>query len=126
VTFSQFVILDAVGKTGTLRLSDLHGILGVEKSTTTRLVDPLVMRGLIFREKSQRDSRAVTLRLSGEGKTVLRKVWDCLSTALNTIEFALPEDHRTEIYKAVRTFSKAVQRACAAGACDKWSKKGSV
>jgi DNA-binding MarR family transcriptional regulator len=119
VTFTQFVILEAVGKTGTLRLSDLHGILVVEKSTTTRLVDPLVNRGLIVREKSLQDSRAVTLKLTDEGKTVLRRVWDCLSRALNAIEVELPEDNRGEIYKAVRVFSQAVEKACAAGACDR-------
>ena len=121
VTFTQFVILEAVGKTGTLRLSDLHGILVVEKSTTTRLVDPLVNRGLIVREKSQQDSRAVTLKLTDEGRMVLTNVWDCFAKALNAIEGELPEENRGDIYRAVRVFSQAVEKACAAGVCDRRS-----
>ena len=117
VTFTQFVILETVSKAGTLPLSDLHGILNVEKSTTTRLVGPLVNQGLIVREKSPQDSRAVTLKLTPEGSIVLKRVWDCFSRALNAIEEELPEQNRAEIYKAVRMFSRAVERACNEGVC---------
>jgi DNA-binding MarR family transcriptional regulator len=122
VTFSQFVILDAVGKKGFLELCDLHGLLAVEKSTTTRLLAPLVHRGLIVREKSQKDSRAVKLRLTGEGQTVLSKVWSCLSRTLNAIEFELPEDNRAKIFESVRLFSRAVEKVCAPPTCDRGHK----
>ena len=47
VTFHQFVILDAVTKKKGLALADLHKMLAVEKSTTTRLVNPLIQKGLL-------------------------------------------------------------------------------
>ena len=119
VTFTQFTILDAVGKTGTLRLSDLHNIPVVEKSTTTRLVAPLVNQGLIVRKKSQQDSRAITLQLTDEGKAVLKRVWVCLSRLFNAIEESLPEDKRADIYMAVKVFTQAVEKACTAGTCCK-------
>jgi DNA-binding MarR family transcriptional regulator len=118
VTFTQFVILETVSNTGTLPLSDLHSILNVEKSTTTRLVGPLVNQGLIVREKSRHDSRAVTLKLTPEGSIVLKRVWDCFLRALNAIEEELPQENRVEIYRAVRMFSQAVERACNEGMCD--------
>ncbi|UCF56837.1 MAG: MarR family transcriptional regulator, partial [Deltaproteobacteria bacterium] len=46
VTFSQFFILDMVAEKGKLKLSELHQILSVDKSTTTRLINPLVKQGL--------------------------------------------------------------------------------
>jgi DNA-binding MarR family transcriptional regulator len=42
VTFTQFLILDEVAKKGELKMLELHQILAVDKSTTTRLVNPLV------------------------------------------------------------------------------------
>lgn len=40
VTFTQFIILDAVAGNGTLDMADLHNLLSVDKSTTTRFVAP--------------------------------------------------------------------------------------
>ena len=62
LTFNQFLILDQVAKArGELSLAQLHRYLEVEKSTTTRLVAPLVKRGLVEKRKSQRDARATVL-----------------------------------------------------------------
>ena len=47
VTFHQFMILDAVAEKKEMQISDLHKLLAVEKSTTTRLVNPLIKKGLI-------------------------------------------------------------------------------
>lgn len=63
VTFTQFLILDEVAKKEKLKMLELHQILAVDKSTTTRLVNPLVRQGLIDRKISDHDSRAVNLRL---------------------------------------------------------------
>jgi len=67
ITFHQFVILDAVAKKKGLDLADLHKVLAVEKSTTTRLVNPLLQKGLLKRDRSERDSRAAKLTLTEEG-----------------------------------------------------------
>jgi DNA-binding MarR family transcriptional regulator len=114
VTFSQFFILDAVARDGSLELSELHKILSVDKSTTTRLVDPLVKQGLVVREKSSRDSRAVNLKLTKQGESVCQKVWACLSGFIDAVEKGIPEKRRGEVYDAVRTFLNATRNACAA------------
>ena len=76
VTFHQFIILDAVARKGELGLADLHQILSVEKSTTTRLVNPLVQKGLLKRDRATHDSRAATLSVTEEGMETHRKVWE--------------------------------------------------
>lgn len=67
VTFSQFIILDAVSRKGTLIMTGLGEILSVDKSTVTRLIAPLVKRNLIVLEKGDRDSRQVILRIPEKG-----------------------------------------------------------
>lgn len=115
VTFTQFFILDQVSTRGKLRQGELHEILSVEKSTTTRLVQPLVKQGLLIREKSNRDSRAVNLKLTEKGESVLQDVWTCLSQFVEGIRSGIPEAKQTQVYESVRTFSKAMRNACDVG-----------
>ncbi len=117
LTFSQFFILDLVAEKGQLRLSELHKVLSVDKSTTTRLVSPLVKQGLVRRQKSNQDSRAINLALTKEGESVRKRVWACISTFLGVIQTAIPEEKRAEVYEGVRIFLHAMQNACAAGPC---------
>lgn len=115
VTFTQFFILDQVSMKGKLRQGELHEILSVEKSTTTRLVQPLVKQGLLIREKSNRDSRAVNLRLTEKGESVLDDVWDCLSRFVEGIRSGIPEEIRSRVYDSVRMFLNAMRNACDVG-----------
>jgi MarR family 2-MHQ and catechol resistance regulon transcriptional repressor len=117
VTFSQFFILDVVAKKQTMKLSELHKFLSANKSTTTRLVDPLVKQGFVLREKSNRDSRAVNLKLTREGESVHHKVWAYLSGFVDAVEMRIPEERRADVYNAVRLFLNATRDACAAGMC---------
>ena len=117
VTFSQFFILDRVGEKGALRLAELHEILSVDKSTTTRLVTPLVNQGLVLRKKSKDDSRAIILKLTQKGKRVREKVLVCLSEFLDNVENGIPKKKRAHVYESVRLFLDAIQRACASPKC---------
>ena len=115
VTFTQFFILDLVSSSGTLRQGELHEILSVEKSTTTRLVQPLVRQGLIVRERSNRDSRAINLKLTEKGESVLENVWTCLSRFVEGIRRGIPKGSRAEVFESVKTFLNALRNACNAG-----------
>ena len=115
VTFTQFFILDQVSMRGKLRQGELHEILSVEKSTTTRLVQPLVKQGLLISERSNRDSRAINLRLTQKGGSVLQDVWACLSQFVEGIRSGIPEENRSQVYESVRTFLNAMRNACDVG-----------
>jgi DNA-binding MarR family transcriptional regulator len=117
VTFTQFFILDAVAERKKLRLADLHTILSVDKSTTTRLVNPLVKRGLVKRRKTDHDSRAVELTLTPEGEDVHRKVWECLASFVDAVHEGIPDGKRAEVFDAIRIFLRAVGNACSGGQC---------
>ena len=117
VTFTQFLILDEVAKKESLKMLDLHQILAVDKSTTTRLVNPLVRQGLVERETSDHDSRAVNLRLTPAGKKVHGKVWLCLEGFVGAIEGRIPEKNRKRVYDAVKLFIDAVKKASSACPC---------
>ena len=117
VTFHQFIILDAVVKKGELGLADLHQILSVEKSTTTRLVNPLIKKGLLKRDRATHDSRAATLSVTEEGMETHRKVWECLGGFFDGITQNIPEGQREEVLRGVKTFTAAMKKAAAACRC---------
>lgn len=111
LTFTQFNILNLVGKHGTLRLSDLHDLLSVEKSTSTRLIEPLVQRGLIKKERSACDCRAIDLILTDKGRETSASHWSCLNNFLDRLWAEIPEDKREEVYRGVVIFLNAIKKA---------------
>ncbi|MBW2136442.1 MAG: MarR family transcriptional regulator [Deltaproteobacteria bacterium] len=117
VTFSQFRVLDAIGERKRMRLSELHDVLGVDKSTTTRLVNPLVRQGLIRRERCQQDGRAINLSLTQEGVDAWNSIWDCLSIFIDSIRRGIPEEKSSEVYESVGIFLDAMKRASSIGGC---------
>ena len=118
VTFSQFLILDQVAQKGDLKMSDLHKILAVDKSTTTRLVNPLVNQGLIERERASHDSRAINLKLTTAGAETHKKVWLCLEGFVDAIGKNIPDEKKSTVYKTVRLFINAVKSASSSCSCN--------
>lgn len=117
LTFSQFSILNAIAEKGRMKLAELHEVLAVEKSTTTRLVDPLTRQGLIVREKSDNDSRAFNLQLTPKGREVYRKVWGCLAGFIEAVEVGIPRPERKRVYRATQVFLQALRKACNVPSC---------
>jgi DNA-binding MarR family transcriptional regulator len=108
VTFHQFVILDSVAKKGEIFLADLHKILAVEKSTTTRLVNPLIQKGLLLRDKASHDSRAVRLIMTEEGIRIHENVWACMANYFEGVMCNIPESKRQEVLECVKIFINAL------------------
>ena len=117
VTFHQFLILDAVAKAKGIYMADLHKLLSVEKSTTTRLVEPLVKKGLVRREKADFDSRAVRLTLTAAGKTTHKNVMTCLTDFLNRVMGNIKADKRKDVLDSVRIFIEAIKSAAVGCNC---------
>ena len=110
-TFHQFMILDAVAKEKELHMADLHKLLSVEKSTTTRLVNPLIKKGLIRRDKADHDSRAIKLTLTGKGKETHKKVQVCLTDFFQRVLGNMPAKKRTDVLESVNIFIKAIKNS---------------
>ena len=73
VTGSQLWILQEVGKTPYIGVSELAGRLSVHQSTCSQLVEKLVARSLVIKERSKEDQRRVGLRLSDKATAILKR-----------------------------------------------------
>lgn len=117
VTLHQFLILDAIIQKEELPLNELHTILEVKKSTTTRLVNPLLQKGLVRRDKAAYDSRAVTLHLTPEGRKIHQNVLLCLTGFFQQITGNIPQEKRVEVLAAVKVFIEAIKNSASACGC---------
>ena len=117
LTFIQFSILSYVAKTGSLEMSMLHGLLSVEKSTTTRLVGPLVKMGYLKKKQSTHDSRAIELHLTGTGKAAFEKVKDCISEFMIKMSNLIPDDRKNDVLHSLEIFIKSMEKCCTTGGC---------
>jgi DNA-binding MarR family transcriptional regulator len=68
ITFMQWLVLMHVGRQAHMSASELSAHLGYDMGALTRVVDGLVRRGLIRRERSRRDRRAVEIAVTAAGR----------------------------------------------------------
>jgi DNA-binding MarR family transcriptional regulator len=106
-----------VAKEKELHMADLHKLLSVEKSTTTRLVNPLIKKGLIRREKAAHDSRAVKLLLTKEGRETHKKVLVCLTDFFERALGNIPSKKRTDVLESVKIFITAIKNSADSCEC---------
>ncbi len=117
VTFHQFMILEFLAADKGLALSELHPRLGVAKSTTTRLVAPLLAGGLVKREADSQDGRAVRLCLTHKGRKTHADVRLCLSGFVKKVADHLPSSGREKTLQAVGHFIEAIRKAAREEQC---------
>lgn len=72
VTGSQLWILQEVANTPDIGVSELAERLSVHQSTCSQLVEKLVARGLVSKERSKEDQRRVGLCLTAEAAKILK------------------------------------------------------
>jgi MarR family transcriptional regulator, organic hydroperoxide resistance regulator len=91
VTGSQLWILQEVAKTPDVGVSELAERLSIHQSTCSQLVEKLVTRGLVIKERSKEDQRRVGLCLTEEATRILKNAPGPAEGILPEALQALPE-----------------------------------
>jgi DNA-binding MarR family transcriptional regulator len=91
VTGSQLWILQEVATTPDIGVSELAERLSIHQSTCSQLVEKLVSRGLVMKERSKEDQRRVGLCLSDEATRILKNAPGPAEGILPEALQALPE-----------------------------------
>ena len=91
VTGSQLWILQEVSKVPGIGISELSERLSIHQSTGSQLVEKLVARHLIIKERSKEDQRRVGLWLTAEASTLLKNAPGPAEGILPEALQALPE-----------------------------------
>jgi len=94
VSVVQLRALTVLDHLGQANLGALAARMGVTPSTTSRLVDRLVVAGLVERATAEHSRREVTLRLTTHGRATLQRYDDLRLAALHGLLAALPDPER--------------------------------
>jgi DNA-binding MarR family transcriptional regulator len=106
VTLAQCLVLLEVEGGERPTVSRLASRLRLDNSTLTRTLDGLVKRGLVERHRNDRDRRVVWIRLTDEGKTVVRSIHRDNDAHYRRVFKKIPQSRRATV---MRSFAILVQ-----------------
>lgn len=109
ITLRQFYILDIIIRKNNIELSDIHSVLKVDKSTTTRLLSPLLKEGFINKRKSEENHRSFTLSLTEKGISIHHSTSECIKDFLSEISSEFSIDGN-DFFKLAEIVSDVVEK----------------
>ena len=107
VTLPQFRSLVLLDRPEPVNLVTLAGLLDVGASTAQRMVERLVRRGLVTRDRHPDNGREVVLRLTADGEALVGRVVARWRRALGAIARRLPQGTRAAFVEALHAFAEA-------------------
>ena len=113
ITMGQFWAIRTVSSLETASLSTVARYLGVSSPTVCASIDELVAAGLVHRQRSERDRRAVELSLTPRGRKVEARVWREMARVM--AEAGRGVDSQ-DVQAAVRLFREVARRLDSVGA----------
>src|ERR1700685_2998785 len=105
ITITQWVVMMHLREGLAINARDLCAQLRHDSGALTRLIDQLEARGLVQRERSREDRRAVQLRLTDAGMEILAPL---LPKVVDKLNFALRDFSRAEADELSRLLSKLI------------------
>ncbi|MEP9362352.1 MarR family transcriptional regulator [Nocardioides sp. CN2-186] len=107
VTVTQFRTLVVLSGRGPLKQGALAEHVGVNASTTQRMVDRLEGAGLVARHPNPESRREVLLTLTPDGEQVVDEVTRRRRREIGTIVRRMPVEQRAAAVDALRAFADA-------------------
>jgi len=107
ITMGQFWAIHTVSSLQAASVSTVARYLGVSAPTVCSNIDQLEAAGLVRRDRSRRDRRAVELTLTARGRKVESRVWSEIAGVMTDAGRGLPA---SDISASVRVFSQVAHR----------------
>jgi DNA-binding MarR family transcriptional regulator len=107
VTLAQYRVLVELAARGPMRLADLAAVLGVDRSTATRMSDRLARKGLVYRRRLGEDRRSVRVSLTAAGRQLVADVGRSRRAEIHAIVRRMPVPDRAATLTALRAFADA-------------------
>ena len=111
LTQRQFAVLEAVSLRAGLTQTELVKATGIDRSTLADLVARMAQRGLLSRERSTLDARAMAVRLTPEGEAALADARPRVVEADRQIMALLPKGRRETFLEILAELAGAADAA---------------
>jgi MarR family 2-MHQ and catechol resistance regulon transcriptional repressor len=103
--FSMLVVLASAG--GQLGLRNVRLRLGISKANATEVSSTLSGRGLLRRERSARDRRAVMLLITRHGERLVEELFPAHARRVRDAFVPLDDEEKRELAKLCRKLDRA-------------------
>jgi DNA-binding MarR family transcriptional regulator len=114
LTPRQLAVLVAVAENEGLSQTDLVERTGIDRSTLADVVKRLKAKGLLQRRRTKEDARAYAVKLTEEGRRVLRTAEPLAKRVEERILDALPAKQRDQFMSGLASVAMALQQPTAA------------
>ncbi|MEU8541935.1 MarR family transcriptional regulator [Streptomyces sp. NPDC048717] len=105
---AAYLLLNRLDLEGPMGVKALAAGMGIDSSTVTRQVAPLVDTGLVKRTSHPEDGRAVVLELSARGRTRLEEVRDSRRQLMAEVTEGWSADERESFCTLLTRFNSAL------------------
>lgn len=106
---AAYLLLNRLEQVGPMGVKALASGMGIDSSTVTRQVAPLVEAGLVTRTTHPEDGRAVVLKLSAHGVTRLGQVRSSRRELMAVLTDDWSEEERETFCRFLARFNSAMQ-----------------
>jgi DNA-binding MarR family transcriptional regulator len=111
VTLAQYRVLIELAGRGPQRIADLAALLGVDRSTATRMCDRLARKRLVARRRVSTDRRGVRVALSRSGRELIAEVSRRRRAEIAAIFRRMPRANHGAALGALRGFADCAGEA---------------
>lgn len=101
LTMAQLLVLQVLADAGALAAKDISSRVGVSQATMTSVIDRMVGKGLVTREKSEVDRRQTMIMLTATGRARLDSAPDPLQEVYSARFQSLPDWEQALIIAAL-------------------------
>lgn len=110
LTQRQFAVLEVVGGHQGLSQTELGRLTGIDRSTLAELVARMDMRGLLLRERSTLDARAMVVRLSPDGIAALEMARPVAAAADERLLALVPKTQRVAFVQVLTALARSADQ----------------
>lgn len=110
LTPRQYAVLVSISKNEGLSQTNLVEMTGIDRSTLADIVRRMLKKGLVQRRRTKEDARAYSVRLTEDGRNVLRSAEPMAKRVDQRILEALPDEQRKRFLSDLNMIVEALGR----------------
>lgn len=110
LTLSQCHTLDLLSKRDGLSMNEISQQMGLAKSTVTRIVDTMVRKGWVERNRGRGDHRRVHIRLTAKGREMVAETDRSSREYVKLILNHIPSGRRAEVMESLRLMITSIEK----------------
>lgn len=109
LTTSQFGVLEAIYHLGPLQTGELGAKILKSSGNMTLVIDNLVKRGLVQRERQAEDRRCIEIHLTENGQALIEQIWPIHENGVAEVFSALSKSELEQLSALCRKLGLAQQ-----------------